>query len=306
MIYAELCGGLGNQMFVYAFARALGLQNGEPVTLIDRQDGGPAHTVCGLGELALSPGVRFVQGADYAKKHLPVANACKVLAIRHEQRGGMMDHTWHDYEVRRAPFFNAAGLHFATDGYVPCRRGKARDMLLYGYFQSEAYFAAQRDAVRAELRTKTPPDAAGQALAAQIDAAAQPVCMHVRRGDYQNPENAALQVCTPEYYTRAAAWVRKILPQAQLFIFSDDLPWAQALLDTAGLPTVFALGARSAAQELALMQRCRHFVLSNSTFSWWAQYLGDAPHKMVFAPSRWYANQKQTALYQKDWKLIRV
>ena len=47
MIYAELAGGLGNQMFIYAFARALGLRCGEPVTLLDRQDwrdGAPAHT----------------------------------------------------------------------------------------------------------------------------------------------------------------------------------------------------------------------------------------------------------------------
>ena len=51
MIYAELAGGLGNQMFIYAFARALGLRCGESVTLLDRQDwrdGAPAHTVCAL------------------------------------------------------------------------------------------------------------------------------------------------------------------------------------------------------------------------------------------------------------------
>ena len=47
MIYAELAGGLGNQMFIYAFARALGLRCNEPVTLLDRQDwkdGAPAHS----------------------------------------------------------------------------------------------------------------------------------------------------------------------------------------------------------------------------------------------------------------------
>ena len=58
MIYAELAGGLGNQMFIYAFARALGLRCGEPVTLLDRQDwrdGAPAHTVCALDALNISP-----------------------------------------------------------------------------------------------------------------------------------------------------------------------------------------------------------------------------------------------------------
>ena len=66
MIYAELSGGLGNQMFVYAFARAMGLCCQEPVTLIDRQDwktGSPAHHRCRLCQAA-SAGAERRQGPD--------------------------------------------------------------------------------------------------------------------------------------------------------------------------------------------------------------------------------------------------
>ena len=69
MIYAELAGGLGNQMFIYAFARALGLRCGESVTLLDRQDwrdGAPAHTACALGALALSPDVSITAEPGFA------------------------------------------------------------------------------------------------------------------------------------------------------------------------------------------------------------------------------------------------
>ena len=69
MIYAELAGGLGNQMFIYAFARALGLRCGEPVTLLDRQDwrdGAPAHTVCALDALNISPDVKIIADAGFA------------------------------------------------------------------------------------------------------------------------------------------------------------------------------------------------------------------------------------------------
>ena len=87
MIYAELGGGLGNQMFIYAFARALGLACGEPVTLLDRQDwkdgGAPAHTACALGALALDPGVAIVAEPGFAKQHLPRQNAAKALMIKH-------------------------------------------------------------------------------------------------------------------------------------------------------------------------------------------------------------------------------
>ena len=84
MIYAELAGGLGNQMFIYAFARALGLRCGEPVTLLDRQDwrdGAPAHTVCALDALNISPDVKIIADAGFAKAHLPRQNAAKALDV---------------------------------------------------------------------------------------------------------------------------------------------------------------------------------------------------------------------------------
>lgn len=307
MIYAELTGGLGNQMFLYAFARVLALRTGEEVTLLDREDwksGSPAHTRCALRALRLSPKVHIQADAAFAKHHLPVQNALKVLMIRREQKGGMMARNWQPFEAKMAPFLNALGLHFVTDGYVPCRRKKGLhfppDLLAWGYFQSEAYFADQKDIIRAELRPVNAPD---PDRAAAIGAAECPVCLHLRRGDYQNPENAALQVCTPAYYARCCALVKEQWPEATLFVFSDDILWAQDHLDTAGLPAVY-LTPGSAAGDLALMQLCRHFILSNSTYSWWAQYLGDAPDKQVYAPDRWYANGKESALYLPGWTLV--
>lgn len=300
MIYAELAGGLGNQMFIYAFARALGLRCGEEVTLLDRQDwkdGAPAHTVCGLEALTISPEVRILRQPGFAKEHLPRQNAAKALMIKLEQRGGMMARDWSGLERAAAPILNALGLHFATDGYLPARRGASRDYLAWGYFQSEAYFADFADTIRAELRTRAPADTA------QITRAACPVCLHLRRGDYQKPENAILQVCTGDYYARAAAALKERCPDATLFVFSDDPDWARANLDTCGLPAVF-LPRGEAAQDLAKMQACRHFILSNSTYSWWAQYLGGAADKLVLAPDRWYAHTKKSALYQENWTLI--
>ena len=126
-----------------------------------------------------------------------------------------------------------------------------------------------------------------------------------RRGDYLKPANEILQVCTPEYYAAAAAAVAAAKPEAELFVFTDDEPWAREHLPTAGLPaTILPQGA--AANDLALMQRCRGFVLSNSTYSWWAQYLADAPDKIVWAPDRWYAYTKRSDLYLPGWRRIAI
>ena len=117
MIYAELSGGLGNQMFVYAFARAMGLCCQEPVTLIDRQDWKPAPRPHGIGIAGTAYQLRGAvhHRCSFAKQHLPVQNAAKALMIRHEQRVGLMDRDWHPFEARMAPMLNAIGLHFATE-----------------------------------------------------------------------------------------------------------------------------------------------------------------------------------------------
>ena len=222
--------------------------------------------------------------------------------IKYEQRRGLLARDWHGFEAAAAPLLNTLGLHFATDGYTPVRRGKSKDFLAWGYFQSEKYFAEFADVIKTELRCKTPP--AGE-YAAKLRAAVWPVCVHLRRGDYQKPENAILQVCTPAYYARAIAAVKAAHPDASLFVFSDDIEWAQANLTTCGLPAVF-LPRGEAAADLALMQLCHGFVVSNSTYSWWAQYLAEAPDKQVWAPNRWYAHTKDSALYLDGWKLIKA
>ena len=311
MIYAELSGGLGNQMFVYAFARAMGLCCQEPVTLIDRQDwetGSPAHTALALQALHISSEVQFITDAGFAKQHLPVQNAAKALMIRHEQRVGLMDRDWHPFEARMAPMLNAIGLHFATEGFTPAKRGHAKNFLAWGYFQGADYFKDQAETIRAELLPIENPEhgftAAAAAFAREIEASPFPVCLHWRCGDYLLPQNAALQVCTPEYYAAACRTVCQSLPQAELFVFSDAPAYVRQHLDAAGLPVHYSTGAKSAAADLALMRRCRAFVLSNSTFSWWGQWLAGVPGRCVIAPDRWYANGKKTALYDHDWTLI--
>ena len=244
--------------------------------------------------------VHFAGMADDAVE--TAQNAAKALMIKYEQRRGLLARDWHGFEAAAAPLLNTLGLHFATDGYTPARRGHARDFLAWGYFQSERYFADFAPIIKEELRAKAAP--AGP-YAAQITAAAYPVCVHLRRGDYQKPENAILQVCTPDYYARAVAAVRDEHPDAALFVFSDDIDWAREHLDTAGLPAVF-LPRGEAVADLAFMQLCRGFVLSNSTYSWWAQYLAEAPDKQVWAPDRWYAHTKDSALYLDGWKLIKA
>ena len=57
-------------------------------------------------------------------------------------------------------------------------------------------------------------------------------------------------------------------------------------------------------ETLRLMYNCKHFILSNSTFSCWGQFLYTSKNKLVVSPSRWNNDGYQSQLIQKDWILI--
>lgn len=307
MIYVEFSGGLGNQMFAYAFGRAMGLRYGEKVTLLDREEwkaGSPAHTQCALHALNISKEIAILPRTPDYKKKLPIQNLAKVLMMRWEGRTGMMN-DWNAFERRMCPLLNLVGTHFVSDGFLPPKRHRwPRDFLAWGYFQAPAYFDSARETLQRELTVKSPLSPAAQAVAEQIREAECPVCLHWRCGDYLLPENAALQVCTPDYYRRACQRIKEAYPNATLFVFSDSPDYVRENLDAAGLPVVFTGGGRTAVEDLALMERCRHFIISNSTFSWWAQYLAPGADKTVLAPDRWFSNGRKSALYQPEWTLI--
>lgn len=303
---AEVMGGLGNQMFIYAFARAQQLACGGRCVLVDRQDDSAAHAVCGLEKLCISPEVELIRDKDYMKASMPMANAFRSLALRYEtRRGGMMSRDWSGFEKCICPLLNRIGVHFATEGFLPCSRHTEK-LLAWGYFQAEQYFIPYSENIRRELQPRPeyiPNDEFARQLA-KANRAGRTVCVHARRGDYLNPENAALQVCTTAYYRRAITAARQALPDAVFVFFSDDPDWARENLQAQGSPALYAPAGGSAVGDLALMQQCSDFIISNSTYSWWAQYLGSAPHKQVFAPDRWYAGGKRTALYLPGWQLV--
>lgn len=307
MIYVEFSGGLGNQMFAYAFGRAMGLKCAEPVTLLDREEwkaGSPAHTQCALQQLNISDEVQILPRTPDYKWKLFLQNLGKTLMIKWELRKGMMN-DWNRFERRMCPLLNLVGTHFVSDGYLPPKRYPfPRSFLAWGYFQAPEYFDSARETLRRELTMKADLSPAGEAVAAQIAEAKCPVCLHWRCGDYLLPQNAALQVCTPAYYRRACEKIKAEHPDATLFVFSDSPDYVREHLDSAGLPVVYTGGGRSAVEDMALMERCRHFIISNSTFSWWAQYLAPEQGKTVLAPDRWFSNGRRSALYQDSWTLV--
>jgi len=250
-LYAvELLGGLGNQLFQYACARALSQRAGVPL-LLDASAIGRSHT---HRQFALAP----------------FSIAAEVVHAADDLPPGLVDHR----EVAM-PF----------DARVSALPAGTR---LRGFFQSELYFRDAAITLRADLRPNRPLSSTAEFLSQKIAASPGAIAIQVRRGDMaKDPDvHGAFGICEGSYYRRAMAIASALgAGGGNVFVFSDDREAAAALLQDI---TPFTLvRAEEDWEELLLMGACRHHIIANSTFGWWGAWIaGD--EGILVAPRRWF------------------
>lgn len=274
VIVVKLMGGLGNQMFQYAAGRRLAMRRATDLKL-------------DLGAYKHSPNRAF------ALSSFPIA--AREAEIDEVRR---LTHPTFSARIigrllRRPPRRPASLVVERGPAFDPSVLALPNEVYLAGYWQSERYFADAGEVIRTELRPADPLDATSRRVAEAIDSRPA-LSVHVRRGDYVTSASAREThgTCSPDYYRRAAAFVANRVEGCHAFVFSDEPDWARDHLDLGGLPvTIVADGTpRAAAADLALMVRCRHHVVANSSFSWWGAWLSGDPGRIVVAPRRWFAS----------------
>lgn len=175
---------------------------------------------------------------------------------------------------------------------------------LKGYWQSERYFSAVADAIRADFTFRLPLSEENRRIAESIGAV-NAVSLHVRRGDYlSNPYTLSVHgVCSLEYYARAIRYIVERVPDPVFFVFSDDLDWVKNTLQLEH-PCHFVdhnQGSESY-NDMRLMSLCSHHILANSSFSWWGAWLNPSDSKIVVAPAQWFAKPVNvTDLLPEGW-----
>lgn len=271
-VVTRIRSGLGNQLFCYAAGRALAHRLGTDLILHYTERPPTVH----LDRYAIDaqflcdgpsnvrdryPKLRRKYGTLVAEVHRAFPRTTRV--------GG---EAFRVFEERR--FFT----------FEPEFRSLSGAIYLTGYWQSFRYFEDVAPILRAELQPKVALSDANRRLLETIRAGRNSICVHVRRGDYLK---TSFGLCSPAYYQSAAAIVRdRIGSDATVFVFSDDLPWCRSHLPISD--AVFVEGnADDPVSELCLMAACRHHIIANSTFSWWAAWLGNHDQQVVIAPEPW-------------------
>jgi hypothetical protein len=274
MIIVRLKGGLGNQLFQYAAARALALQHGCTL-MLDHSDffvneANKTPRRFALHDFHLGRGVigKRPQGRTTTKM---TSLFCKAL-----QRAG-------------AILFCEPNLDFQ-----PQLAGLRDNVIMDGYFQSHHYFCGIRNVLLQEFICKASlPDSNRRFLAA-IESG-NSVSLHVRRGDYvKNAATAGFHGVSPlEYYRRAVALLQQQHEHLNFFIFSDDLPWCRSEFSFLEQKEFVDCNSTETAHfDLFLMSRCRYHIIANSSFSWWGAWISDFRKGSVIYPQQWFLGEK--------------
>jgi len=268
-IVARIRGGIGNQLFIYAAARRLALVSDAELVL-DAASGFAYDTQYNQ-RYQLEHFHIPCRTATAAERLEPFSRARRYLKRRANMFRPIEKQTYHQQQrIDYDPRLLQLQLHGT--------------LYLEGYWQSEDYFKDVEATIRQDLRIRAPSDDANQTLVGHIRSHAA-VAVHVRFFD--EPQTSGIDNAPGDYYQRAIVDLDRRVPGAHYYVFSDRPEAARSrvpLPDRRLTLVSHNQGDSLAYADLWLMTQCRHFIIANSTFSWWGAWLAEHPDKQVIAP----------------------
>lgn len=269
-IISRIRGGLGNQLFCYAAARRLALFNNT--------------------ELVIDNVTGFLRDYEYRRKcalhnfQIPVRKATPAERLEPFERYRRGAKKWLS---RRKPYFDRHYLEQEGQDFDERLLDfKVKETLyLDGLWQSENYFIDVEQIIRQDLRIIPPNDELNCRMMDEI-LSRNAVALHVRW--FSAPASNQSHNVSTNYYNRAIAMIEEKVNLPHYFLFSDDPEASRAKLALPEGRVTFVSHNHSdemAFADLWLMTLCRHFIIANSTFSWWGAWLGRHKEKIVICPS---------------------
>lgn len=279
MVVVNLKGGLGNQMFQYAFGRALSEKCGKDLVL---------NTNFYHKKIVR----KFIKGMliflNYLIKEGSFLGGIKEL--KQNQRKYDLKYFLLEKKIKKnrnifLPIKEERFEFIFDEKMISCD-----DNCSYsGYFNNEKYFINIANEIREDFRLlpkyeKKLPDLLKNDIVNNNS-----VSIHVRRGDYitSSATNSFHGICDLDYYNKAIDFMISQLDNCKFFVFSDDINWCREnLIFPEHRQVVFVFGLKNY-EDLTMMSFCKHNIIANSTFSWWGAWLNKNSEKIVVAPKKW-------------------
>jgi hypothetical protein len=264
MIIVKVLGGLGNQMFQYAFYKSLKSSEDKLLDIRDFNDY-KLHNGFELDKIFELKSINYAEVKDIEKLF-----DCKrdiFSRIKRKIMGRKRTHIIEPY------------LHF-DEKYL-----NMKNVYLDGYWQSEKYFKKSEKIIRKEFIFSRIIEEQNIEILKEIEKT-NSISIHIRRGDYLN-HTLYSDICSIEYYERAINYIKTNVENPVFFIFSNDIDWCkESFYFEESYFIDWNLGEKSF-RDMQLMSSCKNNIIANSSFSWWGAWLNENPNKIIIAPNKW-------------------
>ncbi len=287
MIITRIIGGLGNQMFQYAVARSLAYKMKTDFKMdISLFDDYPLHnyslTVFNILE-------NYVTKKDL--RRFRVFNNRSISKLK-------------PFLLRSLKYsFYPEKEQFSFDSEITKTIGH---LYLTGYWQNPKYFEDIEEIIRKDFTIKTKPEGKNLEFLSKIQNC-NSIAIHIRRGDYISDSETYKKhgdICSLAYYSKGIQMMKDKVEEPNFFVFSDEPEWAKKHLKI-DCPCFFIShnNPSKGFEDLRLMRNCKHFIIANSSFSWWGAWLSNNPQKIVISPQKWLKDDSFLVkdLIPEDW-----
>ena len=303
MIYVEIHGRLGNQFFQYATARYLQIRTGQNIVLrFGKVNGSNTE-----GKEGWENSLRFFRLSSYEvdnrKKsiifcmplHKMIVSLFYALGYRRFKYDLKRTYI---YQLKYIDKMDKLGIWWISNGYYKFSYDK-ENYYLNGSFESKLYFDEIREVLLKEIIPINDPLKQNYKLLKTIKNT-NPVCVSLRHFQISEDRINDYEVCTKKYYLSAINVILKHVDNPLFIVFSDDIIWAKKTLPITG-NVIYEKEGNPLWEKVRLMSSCKHFIIPNSSFAWWMQYLGTYENKIVIGPERWFNNDFVSPLVDEIW-----
>lgn len=274
-IQIRLKGGLGNQQFQYAIARAYSLEHSKNAVINTSLYNSEVDRTLEILRYKINSKVNFNSSKI----------AFKVTSFLSR-----------NLNLRYNKYLKS---YNEIESYYDEKIFKLDINLLDGYFQSFKYFDKFNETIKEDLSLNKNQTTSGYNLISSLTNInidkKKLIAVHIRRGDYLTSINSKIyNQISLNYYISSIKYISSILNNAYFLIFSDDINWCKQNLKLNHQHTFIDLEKNNQNQliDQDVMRLCDHFIISNSTYSWWAAYLSAGSESIVISPSKWYLHHR--------------
>jgi hypothetical protein len=269
MVIVKIVGGLGNQMFCYAYAKALEKKGYKVKIDISAYKTYALHGGYQLDKYNVNLEISTQEENKNFYKNDFLTKVLRKIGFDNSK-----------ILKEKSLFFDINFLDMEDNNYVS------------GYFQSEKYFMDIENLLLEQFAIKEEISSYGKELEKSIINLKNSCSIHVRRGDYLEGKNSSIHgLLNLNYYKKSIDHIKNKDININFFIFSDEIDWVKENFKIDNAIYVESKGEKLPHEDIYLMSLCKNNIIANSSFSWWGAWLNQDEDKVVIAPKKWFSDE---------------